>query len=174
MMWPWCGHTYMTTLSWCYTKNSKFPYDQPYEPECHIFSARMTINLVVYIHMSKSICDHHMTNVLSPICPIHHLTIIWPTHFWSKHMTNHTTKIVISTNLIMCSGLNIKCQRFILHDIYLWLVCHPWSLLSYCCSPPLYIGPIGTSPTPPPCWCSRFTPHLIFCQLLLPFSSPLH
>ena len=43
-----------------------------------------------------------------------YLTIIWPTHFGSKHLTNHTTKIVISTYLIICSGLNIKCQRFIL------------------------------------------------------------
>ena len=75
------------------------------------------------IYMSKSICDHHMTNVLPPIWPIHYLTIIWPTHIWSKHMTNHSTKIVISTNLMICSGLNIKCQRFILLFISRFLRC---------------------------------------------------
>ena len=70
--------------------------------------------------MSKAICDHHMTNSWSTIWPIHHLTIIWPTHFRSMHMTNDMANISISTNLIICGGSNIKCKWFILRVIYLY------------------------------------------------------
>ena len=70
--------------------------------------------------MSKAICDHHMTNMLSPIWTIHYLTIIWPTHFRSMHMINNMAKLLISTNLIICGGSNIKCKWFILRVVYLY------------------------------------------------------
>ena len=70
--------------------------------------------------MSKAICDHHMTNSWSTIWPIHHLTIIWPTHFRSMHMTNDMANISISTNLIICGGSNIKCKWFISCVVYLY------------------------------------------------------
>jgi len=78
-------------------------------------------------------------------------------------MTNHTTKIVISTYLIICSGLNIKCQRFIL-----LLIC----ILAATILPPLTPS-VQVHSFPPPCCYSHFAPPLLFCQLLLLFS-PLH
>ena len=87
--------------------------------------------------MTKLICDHHMTNVLLLICSIHHLATIWPTHFWSKHMTNHSTKIVISTNLIICSGLKLNAN-----DLFYYL------FVSSMSPSPLYWPPWYKS-TPP-------------------------
>jgi len=71
-------------------------------------------------YMPNSLFDHYITNSWSTIWPIPHLTIMWPTHFWSMHMTNDIAKIVISTNLIICGGLNIKCKWFILRVVYLY------------------------------------------------------
>ena len=66
MMWSYIyDHTIMTLQ-----KNSIFPYDQLYEPETHIFSPRMTNNLVEWppydqyavTDMTNSWFDHNMTN----------------------------------------------------------------------------------------------------------------
>ena len=158
-MWSYIyDHTNMTLL-----KNPRYSHMTTiWAGNSHLF--RFYDQQFGRIYMSKAICDHHMTNVLLPICPIHHLTIIWPTHFWSKHMTNHTTKIVISTNLIICSGLKLNAND-LFYYLFVSRICH---------RPPLLTPLIQVHPPPPLRWCSRFTLPLLFRQLLPPFSSPLH
>ena len=78
--WSWCGHDVVIHI-WPHYHDATKKTEIPIWPTIW---AGMSHFFCLYdhqfgrIHMSKSICDHHMTNVLSPICPNHHLTIIWP------------------------------------------------------------------------------------------------
>ena len=121
MIWSWCGHDVVIHIWPHYhdatTKNQNShmtnhmirkhpffclvwptmwpPYDQ--------FIIWPEYDQLLVNHMTNSSFDQNITN----------------SFFSSKHMTKDMAKIIISTNLIICSGSNIKCEWFILCVVYL-------------------------------------------------------
>ena len=85
------GHDVAMMWSYIYDHTIMTLQKTRYSHMTNHMSRNVTLFLLVWPTIWPN--DHHMTNMLSPIWPIHDLTIIWPTHFWSMHMTNDMAKI---------------------------------------------------------------------------------